>query len=110
MAARITSLVVGVVGILIGLMAEKANVAHLVALAFAVASSGNLPVVVLSLFWRKFNTAGVISGLVVGTVASIGLVYGFAQHDLSESSRCRCPEDYHRHGEEAVFPASGSPA
>ncbi len=74
MAARITSLVVGVVGIGIGLMAEKANVAHLVALAFAVASSGNLPVVVLSLFWRKFNTAGVISGLVVGTVASIGLV------------------------------------
>ena len=74
MAARITSLVVGVVGICIGLMAEKANVAHLVALAFAVASSGNLPVVVLSLFWRKFNTAGVISGLVVGTVASIGLV------------------------------------
>jgi len=74
MAARITSLVVGVVCILIGLMAEKANVAHLVALAFAVASSGNLPVVVLSLFWRKFNTAGVISGLVVGTVASIGLV------------------------------------
>ncbi|OGT99783.1 MAG: cation acetate symporter [Geobacteraceae bacterium GWC2_48_7] len=74
MAARVTSLVVGVVGIMIGLMAEKANVAHLVALAFAVASSGNLPVVVLSLFWRKFNTAGVISGLVVGTIASIGLV------------------------------------
>ena len=74
MAARITSLVVGAVGIAIGLLAEKANVAHLVALAFAVASSGNLPVVVLSLFWRKFNTAGVISGLVVGTVASIGLV------------------------------------
>jgi len=74
MAARITSLVVGVVGIIIGLMAEKANVAHLVALAFAVASSGNLPVVVLSLFWRKFNTAGVISGLVIGTVTSIGLV------------------------------------
>ena len=74
MAARITSLVVGAVGICIGLLAENANVAHLVALAFAVASSGNLPVVVLSLFWRKFNTAGVISGLVVGTVASIGLV------------------------------------
>ncbi|MBL0224177.1 MAG: cation acetate symporter [Geobacteraceae bacterium] len=74
MAARITSLVVGAVGIVIGLLAEKANVAHLVALAFAVASSGNLPVVVLSLFWRKFNTAGVISGLVVGTIASIGLV------------------------------------
>jgi cation/acetate symporter len=74
MAARVTSLVVGAAGIVIGIIAEKANVAHLVALAFAVASSGNLPVVVLSLFWRKMNTGGVISGLVVGTIASIGLV------------------------------------
>ncbi|GAB4303859.1 MAG: cation acetate symporter [Desulfuromonadia bacterium] len=74
MAARITSLVVGTIGIVIGVLAEKANVAHLVALAFAVASSGNLPVVFLSLFWRKMNTAGVISGLVVGTVVSILLV------------------------------------
>ena len=74
MAARITSLVVGAVGIVIGISAEKQNVAHLVALAFAVASSGNLPVVVMSLFWKKFNTAGVISGLVVGTIASIALV------------------------------------
>ncbi|CAH2031702.1 solute symporter family protein [Trichlorobacter ammonificans] len=73
-AARITSLVVGVIGIAIGIAAEKQNVAHLVALAFAVASSGNLPVVVLSLFWKKMNTAGVIAGLVVGTIVSIGLV------------------------------------
>ena len=74
MAARVTSLCVGAAGILIGIAAEKQNVAHLVALAFAVASSGNLPVVVMSLFWRKFNTAGVICGLVVGTIASIALV------------------------------------
>ena len=74
MAARITSLCVGALGIIIGIAAEKQNVAHLVALAFAVAASGNLPVVVMSLFWRKFNTAGVIAGLVVGTIASIGLV------------------------------------
>jgi cation/acetate symporter len=73
-AARTTSFVVGACGILIGIAAEKQNVAHLVALAFAVASSGNLPVVVLSLFWKKFNTAGVVAGLVVGTVASIVLV------------------------------------
>jgi cation/acetate symporter len=73
-AARITSFVVGACGIVIGIAAEKQNVAHLVALAFAVAASGNLPVVVLSLFWRKFNTGGVISGLLVGTIASIGLV------------------------------------
>jgi cation/acetate symporter len=74
LAARVTSVVVGVCGILIGILAENQNVAHLVALAFAVAASGNLPVVVFSLFWRKFNTAGVISGLVVGTIAAIGLV------------------------------------
>ena len=73
-AARITSFVVGAIGIIIGIAAEKQNVAHLVALAFAVASSGNLPVVVLSLFWKKMNTAGVICGLIVGTIASIGLV------------------------------------
>jgi cation/acetate symporter len=73
-AARVTSFVVGACGIVIGIAAEKQNVAHLVALAFAVAASGNLPVVILSLFWRKFNTAGVISGLVVGTVVSIALV------------------------------------
>ena len=73
-AARVTSFIVGAVGITIGIAAEKQNVAHLVALAFAVASSGNLPVVVLSLFWKKMNTAGVIAGLIVGTIASIGLV------------------------------------
>ncbi|QOX78495.1 cation acetate symporter [Trichlorobacter lovleyi] len=73
-AARATSFIVGACGILIGIAAEKQNVAHLVALAFAVASSGNLPVVVMSLFWKKFNTAGVIAGLVVGTIASVGLV------------------------------------
>lgn len=73
-AARLTALVVGSAGIVIGIAAEKQNVAHLVALAFAIASSGNLPVVVMSLFWKKFNTAGTVAGLVVGTSAAIGLM------------------------------------
>lgn len=73
-AARITSLIVGTIAVIIGIAAERQNVAHLVALAFAVASSGNLPVVVLSLFWRKFNTAGIVAGLLIGTIVSIGLV------------------------------------
>jgi cation/acetate symporter len=72
--ARITSLVVGITGVMMGLMAENENVVAFVALAFAVAASGNFPVIMLTLFWRKFNTAGVISGLVVGTVAALGLV------------------------------------
>jgi cation/acetate symporter len=73
-AARITSVIVGATAVCIGILAERQNVAHLVALAFAVASAGNLPVVVLSLFWRKMNTAGIVAGLIVGVVVSIGLV------------------------------------
>lgn len=44
------------------------------ALAFAVAASANLPVILLTLYWKRCNTAGVVCGLVVGTVAAIGLV------------------------------------
>jgi cation/acetate symporter len=73
-AARVTAFSVGVGAIIIGIAAEGQNVAQLVALAFAVAASGNLPVVVLSLYWRQFNTAGIVAGLVIGTVASIVLV------------------------------------
>ncbi|HBA87975.1 MAG TPA: cation acetate symporter [Geobacter sp.] len=72
--ARITSLVVGAAAIWMGIAAEKENIVALVALAFAVAASGNFPVIMLSLFWRRFNTAGIVSGIVVGTVAAIGLV------------------------------------
>lgn len=72
--ARITSLFVGVAAIIMGLAAEKENVVALVALAFAVAASGNFPCVMLSLFWKKFNTAGVVSGLLVGTITALGLV------------------------------------
>src|SRR5208337_2199928 len=73
-AARITSVCVGAIAVIIGILAEGQNVAHLVALAFAVASAGNLPTVVLSLFWRKMNTAGIVAGLLVGTVVSVVLV------------------------------------
>ncbi|MDD2897331.1 MAG: sodium/solute symporter [Desulfuromonadaceae bacterium] len=72
--ARITSLVVGIVAIILGIAAEKENIVHLVALAFAVAASGNFPVILLSLFWKRFNTAGIVSGLTVGAVTAIGLV------------------------------------
>jgi cation/acetate symporter len=73
-AARIASIVVGAIAVVIAILAEGQNVAHLVALAFAVASAGNLPTVVLSLFWRRMNTAGIVAGLVIGTVVSILLV------------------------------------
>jgi cation/acetate symporter len=73
-AARICTLIVGALAIVIGILAQGQNVAHLVALAFAVAASANLPVVLLTLYWKRCNTGGVVAGLVVGTVAAIGLV------------------------------------
>jgi cation/acetate symporter len=73
--ARITAFVVGGVAIGIAiLLGPDANVAFLVALAFAVAASANLPVIVLSLFWRRFNTRGAVAGLATGLVASITLI------------------------------------
>ena len=72
--ARITSLFVGIAAIIMGLAAEKENVVALVALAFAVAASGNFPAVMLSLFWKRFNTSGVICGLLVGTISALALV------------------------------------
>jgi cation/acetate symporter len=73
-AARICTLIVGALAIVIGILAQGQNVAHLVALAFAVAASANLPVVLLTLYWKRCNTGGVVSGLVVGTLTAIGLV------------------------------------
>ena len=73
-AARICSLIVGAVAVTIGILSKGQNVAHLVALAFAVAASANLPVILLTLHWKRCNTAGVVAGLVVGTFSAIGLV------------------------------------
>jgi cation/acetate symporter len=75
MVARVSAFVVGAVAMGIAiLLGPTANVAFLVALAFAVAASANLPVIVLSIFWRRFNTAGAVCGLAVGLLASIGLI------------------------------------
>ena len=75
LVARITAFVVGAVAIMIAiLLGPSANVAFLVGLAFAVAASANLPVIVLSLFWKRFNTAGAVMGLGTGLVSSIALI------------------------------------
>ncbi len=73
-AARISSVIVGIVAIAIGILAKGQNVAHLVALAFAVAASGNLPAVLMTLYWKPCNTKGIVLGMVVGAFSAIGLV------------------------------------
>ncbi|MDT4965969.1 MAG: cation/acetate symporter [Acidobacteriota bacterium] len=73
--ARVTACVVGVVSILIAiLLGQSLNVAFLVGLAFAVAASANLPVIIFSLFWKRFNTKGAVAGLATGLASSIILI------------------------------------
>ena len=72
--ARYASVGVAIVSLVISLGAEKMNVAFLVSLAFAVGASANLPVILFSIFWKKFNRGGAITGMLVGLITSLTLV------------------------------------
>ena len=73
--ARVAALAVGAISILIALaLGPNSNVGILALLGMAVAASANFPVIVLSIFWRRFNTAGAISGLSVGMLATVVLI------------------------------------
>ena len=73
--ARIAAFGVGGLSMLIAIqLGPTTNVAFLVSLAFAVAASANLPVIVFSLFWKQFNTAGAVVGVATGLTASILLI------------------------------------
>lgn len=73
-AARWASVGVAILSIILALFAQKLNVAFLVSLAFCVAASANLPTIIFTIFWRRFNTAGAITGMVVGLATSLVLV------------------------------------
>jgi cation/acetate symporter len=72
--ARISAFVIGAVAIVLAIFAQKLNVAFLVALAFAVAASANLPALLYSLFWRRFNTAGAVGSIYGGLISAVVLV------------------------------------
>ncbi len=72
--ARRTVVVIGVLAIIGGIFANGQNVAFLVALAFAVAASANLPTIIYSLFWRKFTTQGAIWSMYGGLASAIILI------------------------------------
>jgi cation/acetate symporter len=72
--ARRTVVVIGVLSILGGIGAQGQNVAFLVALAFAVAASANLPTIIYSLFWKKFNTQGALWSMYGGLLTAIILI------------------------------------
>ncbi|MDT7701338.1 MAG: cation/acetate symporter [Pseudonocardiales bacterium] len=72
--ARMTALVVGVVAIVGGILVNGINVAFLVALAFAVAASANLPTLLYSLFWKRFNTMGALFSIYGGLASCVLLI------------------------------------
>lgn len=72
--ARIAAVAVGAVAIGLSLLAQDLNVAFLVGLAFAVAASANLPVLLYTLFWRRFTTRGAVWSVYGGLIPAITLV------------------------------------
>ena len=72
--SRITVVVIGVVSIVLGIAAMGQNIAFLVALAFAVAASANLPTLLFSLFWKRFNTTGALFSIYGGLLTCIALI------------------------------------
>ncbi|MET8780096.1 cation acetate symporter [Nocardia sp. NPDC004654] len=72
--SRITAVVIGVLAIGLGILANGQNIAFLVALAFAVAAAANLPTIVYSLFWRRFNTTGALWSMYGGLISTIVLI------------------------------------
>lgn len=71
--SRITTVVLGIVAILLGIVFQKVNVAFMVGLAFAIAASANFPVLLLSMLWRGLTTWGAFTGGFVGLITAVSL-------------------------------------
>ena len=72
--SRMTVVVIGVLAIVMGIGAMGQNIAFLVALAFGIAAAANLPTIIYSLFWRRFNTTGALFSIYGGLLISIVLI------------------------------------
>jgi len=73
--ARVASVLLGVLAIVLGIAFEGQNVAYMVGLAFAIAASANFPALLLSVFWRGFTTRGAQASMLTGTLSSLLLIY-----------------------------------
>jgi cation/acetate symporter len=73
--AKIAAFVIGGIAIALAIPAQKLNIAFLVALAFAVAASANLPSLIYNLFWRRYNTRGATWSIYGGLLSSVLLVF-----------------------------------
>ncbi len=71
--SRITTLVLGVIAVALGIAFEKQNIAFMVSLAFAIAASANFPVLFMSVLWKDCTTRGAVIGGFLGLISSVGL-------------------------------------
>jgi len=73
--ARVATVLLGLIAVLLGITFKGQNVAFMVSLAFAIAASGNFPALVLAMFWRRATTNGLLASMVVGTTSTLTLIY-----------------------------------
>lgn len=75
--SKLTTLVLGVIAIVLGIAFENQNIAFMVGLAFAIAASANFPVLFMSMFWKGLTTRGAFFGGFIGLItASVLVVLG----------------------------------
>lgn len=73
--SHITVVVLGIVSTILGILAMTQNVAFLVSLAFAIAASANLPTILYSLYWKRFNTTGAVASMYTGIISCLVLIF-----------------------------------
>ena len=71
--SRLTTLVLGVIAVALGIAFEKQNIAFMVSLAFAIAASANFPVLFMAVLWKDCTTKGAVIGGFMGLISSVGL-------------------------------------
>lgn len=72
--SKMTTLVLGVLSIVLGIAFEKQNIAFMVGLAFSIAASANFPVLFLSMFWKGLTTRGAVIGGFIGLTSAVVLI------------------------------------
>ncbi|NDZ18503.1 cation acetate symporter [Variovorax sp. WS11] len=70
---RITTVALGALAVLLGIVFEKQNIAFMVSLAFAIAASANFPVLFMSVLWKGCTTRGAVIGGFLGLISSVAL-------------------------------------
>ena len=69
--SRISTIILGVIAILLGILFEKQNVAYMVGLAFAIAASVNFPILFFSMYWSRLTTKGAFAGGAAGLLTAV---------------------------------------